>query len=450
MMRFFSDPIGVMRGLHQTYGSVAAVSDGDASLICAFGPENNQLVLSNPAMFRTIGELPFRVPPGSAMERVSTALVGMNGEQHRKCRTLMMSLFQKRAMERYRDDVAEVVRHTLDNWPVGQVLEVSSAMRELFLRISLRCLFGINDEQAVAELGRMAMHYIESAISPRLLLLPRAIPGTPYYSFSKLCERLEHRLRELIRERREQPAGRHDVLSTIIQGFDKDGASPDDTLLVGLTNELLIASHETSAYTMTWTLFLLSQHPRVLMELIEELDGELHGEAPTPAQLERLPLLDSVVKESMRLLSATPFLFIRASGSAFQLGPYELPAGSRVIVSPLITHHMPEVFEQPHRFLPERWRTRQPTQYEYLPLGAGPRLCLGASFAAQALRVSLALIVQRYRLELAPNADVSHCVRGIILGPRHGMPMRVEPQQRQPPVVRELRGNIHELVTLSG
>jgi cytochrome P450 len=245
------------------------------------------------------------------------------------------------------------------------------------------------------------------------------------------------------------PEGRRDTLSIRIAAHDEDCAALPDALLVGLANELFIAGHETTASTLAWTLFLLDRHPRILGDLLDELAAVLHGDAPTVEQVERLPLLDAVVEESMRLLPAAPFFFFRRNGEPVRLGEYDVPAGASLIVSPLITHHLPELYPEPQRFRPERWSGEQPSAYEYLPFGAGPRICLGAAFAALSLRVLLAVVLQRFRLILEPDARVSFRVRGIILGTKHGLPMRVEAPDRRPEAPRPLRGDIGELVDLN-
>jgi cytochrome P450 len=211
---------------------------------------------------------------------------------------------------------------------------------------------------------------------------------------------------------------------------------------------LLIAAHETSSHTLSWTLLLLSQHPEVLGALLAELDAKLGGSAPTLEQLGQLPVLDSVVKESMRLLPATPFLFFRRATGSFELGPYTLPEKAVVLLSPLVTHREPSLYPEPLRFWPERWKTLSPSTYEYLPFGAGPRMCIGASFANMALRVLLALLVQRFRFTLSPDARVSRLVRGITLGPKHGLPMRIDAQDRRSAPPGPVRGDIHQLVQL--
>jgi cytochrome P450 len=448
ILRFLRDPIRCMRDTYARYGAVAAISDHDPSLLCAFGPENNRLILSNPDQFHTDAKLPIRVPEGSSLQRLSKVLVGMNGEAHHRLRRAMLPLFQKTHLETYRDDIVASAAGELDRWRVGTTLDISKAMAELSLCVSFRCLFGLDVSGDARILADLAIRYIEGATSPLLLLFPYDAPGSPYRAFLKLCEGIETRLREVIRERRALPDGRRDALSILIAAHDEDGSTLPDALLVGLASELFIAGHETTASTLAWTLFLLERHPRILADVLDELASVLHGEAPTAAQVERLSLLDAVVKESMRLLPAAPFFFFRRGVESARLGAYDVPADAALIISPLITHHMPEIYAEPRRFRPERWSGAQPTTYEYLPFGAGPRTCLGASFAALALRVLLAMILQRFRLTLEQDARVSFKVRAIVLGTKHGLPMRVEAQDRRKVVPKPLRGDIGELVDL--
>jgi cytochrome P450 len=208
---------------------------------------------------------------------------------------------------------------------------------------------------------------------------------------------------------------------------------------------LFTAGHETTASTLTWLLFLLSQHPTILADLLDECDGVLQGAAPTLEQLPALPLLERVIKESMRLLPAGLW-FIRTARAPFTLGPYDLPAGRHIVFSPAVTHRRPDIYPDPDRFRPARWAQDEPSTYEYLPFGGGPRRCLGATFAMMELKLIVPMILQRYRLALPPGTRVDR--GGTVLSfPKGRLTVELHPQDRQftrTPV----RGNIHEWVLL--
>jgi cytochrome P450 len=191
-------------------------------------------------------------------------------------------------------------------------------------------------------------------------------------------------------------------------------------------------------------LFLLAQHPKIATDVLDELDV-LHGDAPTVNQISSLPLLERVIKESMRLFPPASALG-RYSTDTYELGSYQLPKGNSVTISPYITHHMPEIYTYPDQFDPNRWSTLRPTPYEYLPFGAGPRACLGAPFAMQEMKIILAMALQRYRLTVVPQALINPHLR-LTVSPQHGMPMYVVTQDRAFERA-SVRGTVHEVVNL--
>jgi cytochrome P450 len=186
------------------------------------------------------------------------------------------------------------------------------------------------------------------------------------------------------------------------------------------------------------------QHPRICADLLDELEGTLHGSAPTVEQLAQLPLLENVVKESLRLLPPAP-IGIRIVAADCELGGYALPQGANVVNSEFITHRLPDLYAEPDRFQPERWFTLERSTYEYLPFAAGPHMCIGWAFAMQELKVVLAMLLQRYRLAVVPGATIAPHIG---MRPVRGMPMLVLGQDRQFQRA-SVRGGINELVDMA-
>ena len=189
--------------------------------------------------------------------------------------------------------------------------------------------------------------------------------------------------------------GGHDVLSKLVQIHDDDVGRLNDDELIGQTNFLFMAGHATTACALTWTLFLLAQHPCALRQVAGELEDKCGGGVPARDQLDDLPFLDAVIKESLRLLP--PVLWwSRVSTAAFALGPYELPSGTRLVHSAYITHRDAERFPEPDRFVPARWFETAPGPLvRHSP--AGPRMCPGAPFALMELKRVPVIIPQRWR-----------------------------------------------------
>jgi cytochrome P450 len=411
--------------------------------VLAIGPDYNRQVLGDPSVFRTTGQF-LRGPKNSAQRRLRHGLTRMTGPEHKRQRQLVMPPFHKKAVEGYHDTTIRVVQGVIDQWKPGERYDIHLQMRRLTLRISSTILFSHDPAEAIT-LGKMLEQWQNRNFSGSVWLFPVDVPGTALHRLLKHAERLEQELLAIIQRRRAHLDNNTDVLSLLIQARDDEDHGLTDAELVGQLAILFGASFETTASTLTWTLFLLSQHPEVMRELMNELDAVLGGGVPTREQLAQLSFLECVIKESMRILPPVPFT-IRAATENTTIGPYPVPKGTRVICSHYLTHHLPEIYPEPERFRPERWRSIDPNQFEYMPFSAGPRACIGAMFAMQALTISLTLMLQKFRFSLVPGTRVDRTVR-ITMVPRRGMPMSILPNDRQYQS-SEVRGQIREMVAL--
>ncbi len=200
--------------------------------------------------------------------------------------------------------------------------------------------------------------------------------------------------------------------------------------------------------TLTWTLMLLERHPEVHAAVMAEIGAVLGDRDPGPEDIPRMPALDRVIKESMRILSSVPLLFLRVCAEATQVGAFAVPKGANVLVSPLATHHDPALFAAPRRFSPDRWLGPAPPPYAYLPYSAGPRTCVGMLFADRALRLMLPMILRRFRLSIPAGTRIDRLTRGNILKPRRGLPMRVDPASAPARPPASIAGDIRDLVEM--
>ncbi|MEZ4295431.1 MAG: cytochrome P450 [Polyangiaceae bacterium] len=449
VIRIVADPIARLLAMRREHGDVVAAAGGSPAVVCAFGGERNREVLSNTNTFENDSDFFFKLPPDSNAKKVINGIVFQPGEVARQRRRLMMPAFQKTAMDGYSGDIVSVTRASLDRWPVGVTADVAALTRDLVERIAVLCFLGVEQQGGERTLGRLFDALSELTVHPLTLALPFQLPGTPYSKLLDVGDRMVHYFADLFEKKRSAPDLGRDALALMMAAKDEDnGRKLSDDELVGEAVTLFFAGHDTQAKTLAWTIFLLEQHPHVLADLLDELDSVLRGADPTPADIPRLPLLDRVIKESMRLLSPAPLLFMRVCQSEARLGQYTLPSGAGVLLSPFVTHREPSLYADPARFRPERWETASPTIYEYLPFGAGPRMCIGAGFATLALRLMLPMILQRFRLSLAHGARISYRFRGNILGPEHGVPMLIAPQDRRIARQTTLRGNIGTIVDL--
>jgi cytochrome P450 len=442
LIKVYMNPFTYLPWLHQTYGDVVALSQGHPRYVCAFGSEMNFRLLANPDLFVTSVAPMIRLQKETAIGRLFYhGLPLQKGERHKQHRRLMMPAFHKKQIAQYHADMVLLTQHMLDRWQVGARLDVLTEMKQLTLRIAVKTLFGVDDE---AEMERVGLLLRRLKTAPLALAVPLNVPGSPYHRVLDLAEQMETFTRKLIASKRLQPEA-SDVLAVLVHTHDEDGTQLSDNELISNVFTLFVAGHETTSHALAWTLFLLDQYPHLFSDLLDELDGALYGGIPTPEQLMHLSLLDRVIKESLRLLPPAS-IGVRVTTTACDLGGYALPLGASVLYSEYVTHRLPELYENPYSFKPERWATLNRSPYEYLPFSAGHHRCIGAEFAAYELKVVLAMLLQRYRLSLVPDAKVG---TNVSMRPSPGMPMRVFPQDRQfqrPPV----RGAIHRLVDLHG
>jgi cytochrome P450 len=439
LMRFFREPIAYMERLYRTYGKVVGLARDYDRTVFAFGPEYNRQILTNQDLFHNPSALLFPTPEDSSARKLDQGMISINGAQHKQQRALAMPAFHKQHVDTYRDDIVALTAGVLDRWQArakqhgAPPLDVAREMQRITLRIVNKTLFGLDPSPQADAFGAMTQRWQAMLLSPAVIFFPVDLPGTPYRLALAHAERLEAHYRALIARKRADSAGQRDALALLMAARDEEGRGLTDAELIGQANVLFIAGHDTSSNALTWTLFLLAQHPAVLHALVDELEGTLHGGAPTIEHLRpgsgHLPLLDQVIKESMRVLPAIPVV-ARITTAPCTLGPHAIPAGAWVFFGQYMTHHLPELYPEPMRFLPERWTMIEPSAYEYLPFGAGPRRCLGATLAMMLLKIVLAMTLQRYRLTLSPGARVDYQVH-ITMSPRGGMPMIVAPQDRR-------------------
>jgi cytochrome P450 len=232
----------------------------------------------------------------------------------------------------------------------------------------------------------------------------------------------------LIAERRAGGEDQGDLLSMLLAAHDADdGSFMTDQQVRDETLTLLMAGHETTANALTWTWYVLAQHPPIYARLREEVDRVLRGRTPTAADLQSLPYSLQVLKESMRLYPPVP-LVVREASCPVEIGGYSFPSGTRFIVSPYTLHRRPDLFADPERFDPDRFAPAAEARLPkgaYVPFVSGPRNCIGNNFALMEGQIVLATLAQRVHFSLVPGQRIVREAL-ITLRPRDGIRMRVE------------------------
>jgi cytochrome P450 len=231
----------------------------------------------------------------------------------------------------------------------------------------------------------------------------------------------------IIHERRASGEETGDVLSMLLAARDEAGQGMTDRQLRDEVMTLLLAGHDTTALALTWALVLLAQHPDVEARLYAEVHNVLGGRPPTSADAPRLPYVEQVVTETLRLYPSA-WAIGREAVRDTQLGGQRIPKGVNVVASPWVLHRDPRFFDAPAAFQPERWANglaQRLPRFAYVPFGGGQRVCIGNAFAQLEASLVLATIVQRFHLVLAEPDRPVEPVPVVTLRPRGAVLMRL-------------------------
>jgi cytochrome P450 len=447
MLRFFSDTVRYPREWRRRYGNLVSIGAGQGGGILAFGADYNRQVFTQPDIFYTIDAetFPVRLPAETSLFRMwNNGLLQMNGARHDGQRRLMMPALHKKRIDGYRAEMIALTERQLSGWKMGETRLLLKEMRQLTAAIAIQTLMGLKPEEEGEPLLRMFEAWSKGIQSPMTLALPYNLPGMPFRRLLRLSEQIENDMLALLARKRQTASEGADAFSMLIQAQDEDGSRMSDSELIGQALTLFVAGHETTASALTWALFLLSQHPKILADLTDEI-APLHGDAPSMEQWNQLPLLDGVIQETLRLFPPLPIV-TRASAVPFTLGGHDFSAHTGVVLSAFVTHRTADIYAQPDQFLPERWPSINPSPYEFIPFSSGSRMCLGSTFAMTEMKIVLPLILARYQLVPPPDAKVDYAA-SIFLAPRRGLPMVLHPvgQTIQPEMVG---GSVRDLVDI--
>ena len=465
IMQYVEDSIGYSERLFQIYGPLVSIASGRGTNISSpdpncpatvivYGAEIVRQVTMQHHIYHkcpltgSLYRLKDRSLRTEPLRRFAVGLFGLNDETHLQHRKLMMPAFHQQRINSYAEDIVAITQSELEKLFLPQPCEITELTRRLTLRVVTKTLFGEDMGDKKRSTGELVNDILVLLASPLTRLLPLDFVGLPFHQCLDLLIEYEEKMKEIIAQKRADRGNQSDLLSMLLQARDEEtGLQLSEDELIAHTGVIFGAGHETTAHALTWILFLLSQHPEVTADLVDELDDVLQGKPPTVSQLSQLPGLERVIKEGMRVLPSVPWNW-RVTSQETELIGYTLPAGTEVFVSIYHTHHLPEIYPDPQVFKPSRWENFHPSPYEYNPFSAGPRMCIGSALAMMEIKIILATLLQSCRLEYLPQRRIDRS--GLIaLKPKYGMPMMVYPQDRQfKQGVGGVRGNVREMVKL--
>jgi cytochrome P450 len=431
------DPIRVFLHAARTFGDVTYFKIGPRRGFLITNPDDVRHVLQDNA--RNYHKSPLY---DKLRTILGNGLLTSEDDFWLRQRRIAQPAFHRQRMTALAGAMAEAARDAAARWQplasAGQPVDVAEEMMRLTRTVVLQTLLGadlgpftstIDEHWAIVN-----EHIGESFWSLGFDRLP-----TPKYRrFKASREVLRGAVDHVVAERRRNPPGDDvgaDLLSMLMSARDDETgeAMSDEQLKVEVTT-FLLAGQETTSLALTWTWYLLSQHPAARERLEAELDAVLEGRPPEYSDLASLPYLRMVVDESMRLYPPA-WGFSRQAMADDQLGGFRLPRGWLAFVIPYVLHRLPAYWQNPDAFDPERFlpeRSVDRPKFAFLPFGAGPRRCIGDQFALIETQLSVATFAQLYRLHLQPGHRVDPWPL-ITLRPRFGMLMTIERRMRSRP-----------------
>jgi len=401
-----SDRLDFLESVREDYGDMAYLHIANRDIFLLQHPD-----LIHQILVTDVGKVQ-KTPTFTRLlsEVIGNGLLTSEEPLHGKQRQLIQPAFHASHIKTYADIMVDYTRRMLDTWDDGESIELHDAMMKLTMQIVAKVLFNADVSEKTDELSD-AITIANEDVNRRMFnpfIPPRELPTPENLEIRKVIELIEERMRAVIAERREHPDKYGDLLAMLVSATDKDGKQGmSDEQVLNEVLTLFVAGHETTATALSWTGYLLAQHPDAYNKLRQEVQSVLDNRPARFEDVERLVYTHQVVKESMRLYPPV-WTVSRTPTEPISLGGYDLEPGDRLFIMPYIMHRHPDYWDAPTEFRPERFEDDDNIpDYAYFPFGGGPRVCIGASFAMMEAVLLLATMAQQFRWTLLKEQTVT-------------------------------------------
>jgi cytochrome P450 len=412
------DELDYLNRIVRQYGDVVYVRVVNQSCYVLSHPRDIEYVLmGNYANFKK-----------SVFLRESRALFGeglltSDGGFWLRQRRMLQPAFHHERIAEYSRVMVEHTERMLATWQDGETRDVHQDMVGLTLDIIAQVLFGSTIASETEQIGDALRVFFEQ-FDERfgLYAIPEWVPTPGNLRYRIAIGRLKGILERVIQYRRSNGHDSGSVLSAMLRAQDEDGSGMTERQLRDEMMTLFFTGHETTALALSWTWYLLAQHPEVAGQLAEEVERVVGDRTPAFDDIPQMRLVDAVVKESLRLYPPA-YGVVREALSDCEIGGYAIPAGSTLAMFQWVVHRDPRYFDHPDDFVPARWTeefTKGLPKCAYFPFGVGPRVCIGNTFALAELPLLVAMIARRYQFELVPGHPVL-LSPSLTLRPRKGI-----------------------------
>ena len=406
------------------YGPLASFRIGPKRVFLASGHDLIEQVLVTDAKhyIKHFGARAFKPVLGNG-------LVTSEGAFWHRQRKLVQPAFLKARVQSYVPAMVELTNQMLNAWTSGKRVQIDFEFEALTSKIALKTLFDLDDpggRERFDGVLKLAFDLMNARLR-RIIKLPLWVPTPANLRLQRAIAELDRTVQGFIASGRSRDHHGNDLLSRLLLAQHEDGRPMSDRQLRDEAMTLYLAGHETTALTLAWSWYLLSQHRRVEEKLVSEWQRVLRGVAPTAQHLQRLPYTAAVIAESMRLFPPV-YVIGREATTELELGGYRVKPGYTVLMSQWVNHRDQNFFPDPEEFRPERWQdglAKRLPKFAYYPFGGGQRICVGSTFALIEATIILAAVGQHYRFTVDPDAVIDIKPQ-ITLLPANGIPATLE------------------------
>ena len=428
LSRWIFSPMSFMEDCAKRYGDIFRLRLS-RDIVMVSNPQALQQILTGDTKdFEAPGDLNRLFEPLMGQN----SLIILSGAPHQRQRQLMMPPFHGERMRTYDETIANVTEQIMKQWEIGKPFSIRSSTQAITLRVIMQAVFGLYEGDRAQKLEKLLAEILDVTGSPLSMtmiyfpILQRDLGAwSPWGRFLRLREEIDKLIYEEISERRENPdPSRTDILSLLMAARDEQGRSMTDEELRDELMTLLTAGHETTATALAWAFYWIHKIPTVREKLLQELDSL--GENPDPNTIFKLPYLNAVCNETLRIYPVGMLTFPRVPKVPLSLIGYDIKPGTVLIGSIYLTHRREDLYPEPEKFKPERFLERQYSPYEFLPFGGGARRCIGFAFALFEMKIALATILSSLELELADNREVKPKRRGLVTAPSRSIQLVVK------------------------
>jgi cytochrome P450 len=329
-------------------------------------------------------------------------------------RRLAQPAFHRQRLTTMADAMVSCTEQRLERWEhvvsSGETIDLVAEMMALTQAIIVRTMFS-TDLGATADVVNRTWPIINRRIGETFwsTKLETTLPLPANVRFRHALRELDSVVYRIISERRQSRRDEADLLSMFLSARDDEtGAVMTDRQLRDEVMTMLLAGHETTSLALSWTYYLLSRHPESERRITDEVDRVIGDRWPTFADVDQLIWTRRVLEESLRLYPPA-WGFSRLALGDDEIGGYRVPKGSIVFLIPFVIHRRPKLWPDPERFDPDRFAPERESvrpRFAYIPFGGGPRGCIGNQFAMLEAQLIVAMIAQRYRIELVPDQNI--------------------------------------------